>query len=250
MRILISNDDGVHAPGLLALVDELSKVAELDVLVPDRNKSGASSSLTLGYPLRPQILRNGFICLDGTPTDCVHLALSGYLQHKPDLIVSGINSGPNLGEDTIYSGTVAAAIEAYFFGIPSIAMSLDCHGDGHFDTAAKVARQLVERFSKNALNPTSLLNVNVPNVPFAKLQGIEVVRLGRRHTANNVVHGKDGRGQLIYWTGPATDGKDAGVGTDFYALEHNKVAITPLQLDLTNYAAFDDISKWGEDLIR
>lgn len=248
LRILLSNDDGVNAPGLAALVDIFSGVANLDVIAPDRNKSGASNSLTLQAPLRPHILRNGHISVEGTPTDCVHLALTGYLKHKPDFVVSGINEGSNLGDDVIYSGTVAAAMEARILGIPSIAVSLH-EPATHYKTAAIIALQIIERLQKDPLPAASILNVNVPNLPLSELRGFEVSRLGTRHNADPIIKGEDPRGHEIYWVGPPGPGADAGSGTDFNAVKLGFVSITPLHVDLTYYSAFEKVAQWTMGLV-
>jgi len=244
MRILVSNDDGYFAPGLLALVEELKKVAEVVVVAPERDRSGASNSLTLDRPLVVKRAHSGFLNVNGTPTDCVHLAVTGLLDHKPDMVVSGINYGTNMGDDTIYSGTVAAAMEGFLLGIPSIAVSLASKQGGHFPDAARVARELVEKHRERPFENNMLLNVNIPDVPYDELGGIEVTRLGRRHKAEGVVKTTNPRGQTIYWIGPAGGAQDAGEGTDFYAVAHNRVSVTPLQIDLTQYADADKVRQW------
>ena len=249
MRILLSNDDGVSAPGLAALADELQKIAHIDVIAPDRNRSGASNSLTIEMPLRPKKLRNGFISLEGTPTDCVHLALGGMLEQKPDFVVSGINEGANLGDDALYSGTVAAAIGARITGVPSVAVSLVGGENCHFKTAATVARQIVEQLQQNPLPAGTILNVNVPDVELDELRGFQVARLGTRHYAEPVLKAVDPRNNTIYWVGPPGPGDDAGEGTDFHAIAAGFVSITPLQVDLTNYTAFEQVAKWTMGLI-
>jgi 5'-nucleotidase len=248
MRILLSNDDGVNAPGLAALAEIFADIADLDVIAPDRNKSGASNSLTLDGPLRPHILKNGYISLEGTPTDCVHLALTGYLKYKPDFVVSGINEGVNLGDDVIYSGTVAAAMEARILGIPSIAVSL--HEPAiNYKTAAIVARQIIQRLQRDPLPSTTMLSVNVPDLPLNKLKGFEVTRLGTRHSADPIIKGLDPRNREIYWVGPPGSGADAGPGTDFYAVKSEYVSITPIHIDLTHYSAFEKVAQWTMGLI-
>jgi len=244
MRILVSNDDGYFAPGLLALAEELRKVAEVVVVAPERDRSGASNSLTLDRPLVVKRTNDGVLNVNGTPTDCVHLAVTGLLDHKPDMVVSGINYGTNMGDDTIYSGTVAAAMEGFQLGIPSIAVSLASKQGGHFPDAAKVARELVEKHRDQPLEKAILLNVNIPDVPYDELEGIEVTRLGRRHKAEGVVKTTNPRGQTVYWIGPAGGAQDAGEGTDFYAVAHKRVSVTPLQIDLTQYADAGTVRKW------
>lgn len=248
LRILLSNDDGVNAPGLAALAEVFGEIADLDVIAPDRNKSGASNSLTLESPLRPHVLHNGYISLEGTPTDCVHLALTGYLKHKPDFVVSGINDSSNLGDDVIYSGTVAAAMEARILGIPSIAVSLH-EPAKHYKTAAVVARRIIEKLQKDPLPAASILNVNVPDLPLSQIRGFEVARLGTRHNADPILREEDPRGREIYWVGPAGPGADAGPGTDFYAVKSGFVAITPIHVDLTYYSAFEKVAQWTMGLV-
>lgn len=248
MKILVSNDDGVHAEGLLVLANALKKVAEIHVVAPDRNRSGASNSLTLDRPVRVKTLQNGFISLEGTPTDCVHLALTGLLTDQPSMVVSGINECANLGDDVLYSGTVAAAVEGRFLGLPAMAVSLAAEGHTpityHYETAAHVAVQLLQRVLSHSLPASTILNINVPNVPIAELAGYEVTRLGTRHQSERAIAQLDPRGHTIYWVGPAGAEQDAGPGTDFYAINTRKVSVTPLKVDLTHYQAFDDVVTW------
>jgi 5'-nucleotidase len=244
MHILLSNDDGYQAPGLAALARALSEVADITVVAPDRDRSGASNSLTLEQPLRARQQPNGFISVEGTPTDCVHLAITGLLEAEPDMVVSGINAGANLGDDVLYSGTVAAATEGRFLGLPAIAVSLTSHAPAHFDTAARVARELVQRLQRQPLPPDSILNVNVPDLPYERLRGLQATRLGHRHKAEPVVKSEDPRGRPIYWVGPAGPEQDAGPGTDFFAVREGFVSITPLQVDLTRHAAVPELSDW------
>lgn len=244
MRILLSNDDGYFAPGLAALAAALDGLAEIVVVAPEQNRSGASNSLTLDRPLLLKKAANGFYFVNGTPTDCVHLAVTGMLDRLPDIIVSGINAGANMGDDTIYSGTVAAATEGYLLGIPSIAISLTSFEGKHFATAGLVARQLVERFIRNPVNEPVLLNVNVPDIAHDQLKGMEVTRLGRRHKAEPVVKMLSPRNETVYWVGAAGAAADAGPGTDFEAVERGAVSITPLQIDLTNTAQLPSIRHW------
>ncbi len=244
IRVLLSNDDGVYAKGLEVLAATLQAVANIEVVAPDRNRSGASNSLTLGAPLRLKHLPNGFVSVEGTPTDCVHLAITGLLEPLPDMVISGINEGSNLSDDVWYSGTVAAAMEGRFCGLPAMAISLageQCH---YYETAAIVAKQLMQHMLKDRLPPSTILNVNVPDVPYAELNGFEITRLGKRHRAEPMVRQVDPRGKTIYWVGPAGREQDAGVGTDFFALSQNKVSITPLQIDITHYQTFDQLSTW------
>jgi 5'-nucleotidase len=246
MRILLSNDDGVYAPGLMVLYQSLREIAEIDVVAPDRNRSGASSSLTLHNPLRIHRLDNGFISVEGTPTDCVHLALTGLLSELPDLVVSGINEGANMGDDILYSGTVAAAIEGRSLGLPSIAISLVSRECRYYDTAGQVVKRLVQQLmhDKLHLGQTTILNVNVPDLPYHVLQGITVTRLGTRHAAEPVVREKDPRGHDIYWVGPPGAEADAGPGSDFYAVNTGKVSVTPLMIDFTHHGVMDTIGEW------
>ncbi len=233
MRILISNDDGYLAPGLRALAEALASIAEIIVVAPDSNRSGASNSLSLDRPLSVQQAANGFYFVNGTPTDCVHVALTGMLDYRPDLVVSGINNGQNMGDDTLYSGTVAAATEAYLFGIPAIAFSQVEHGWEHVDAAARMAREIVLRRFDELPSPY-LLNVNIPNLPYEALGPLRATRLGRRHQAEPVIRAKDPRGREIFWIGPPGACNDAGEGTDFHATAQGQVSLTPLQIDLTH----------------
>ncbi|PKO90760.1 MAG: 5'/3'-nucleotidase SurE [Betaproteobacteria bacterium HGW-Betaproteobacteria-10] len=244
MRILLSNDDGYFAPGLVALFESLSGLAETVVVAPEQNRSGASNSLTLDRPLFLKKASSGFYFVNGTPTDCVHLAVTGMLDDLPDIIVSGINHGANMGDDTIYSGTVAAATEGFLLGIPSIAISLTSFEGNNFETAGRVARELVERFIRDPIKEPVLLNVNVPDIPYAELRGMEVTRLGRRHKAESVVKMNSPRNETVYWVGAAGAAADAGPGTDFNAVERGYVSITPLQIDLTHTAQLPAVRHW------
>jgi len=244
MRILISNDDGYFAPGLACLAQYLSAIADVVVVAPERDRSGASNSLTLNRPLNLKKASSGFYYVDGTPTDCVHLAVTGMLDTQPDIVVSGINSGANMGDDTIYSGTVAAATEGFLLGIPAIAVSMVGHELKHYETAAQVAVELVQRFKTEKHSQPWLLNVNVPDVPYEQLQGMEVTRLGKRHKAEPVVKSSNPHGQTVYWVGAAGKAQDAGEGTDFFATSQKRVSITPLQIDLTQYSQLDAVSSW------
>jgi 5'-nucleotidase len=244
MKILVSNDDGYQSAGLLALVAALEAIAEVVVVAPERDRSGASNSLTLDRPLRASRTERGFTRVDGTPTDCVHLAITGLLQTDPDLVVAGINHGPNLGDDVIYSGTVAAATEGRFLGLPAIALSMDAFEPRHLDTAARVGVRLVEQLRAAPLESTLILNVNVPDLPYESIKGFAATRLGHRHKAEPVVASRDPRGRTIYWVGPAGPEQDAGPGTDFYAVRNGYVSITPLQVDLTRHQALDSLARW------
>jgi 5'-nucleotidase len=246
MRILLSNDDGYFAPGLAQLATSLEDLGDVTVVAPERNRSGASNSLTLDRPMHLRRAANGYLYVSGTPTDCVHLAVTGVLEHEPDMVVSGINLGANMGDDTIYSGTVAAATEGYLLGVPSIAISLASFEGRHFATAGRVARELVQRFSAAPFSEPVLLNVNVPDIPYEELAGIRVTRLGRRHKAEPAVKSVSPRGETMYWVGAAGPAADAGEGTDFHAVEHGWVSITPLQIDLTHAAQMTGVRTWLE----
>ena len=244
MRILLSNDDGYFAPGIEHLARTLGDLGEITVVAPERDRSGASNSLTLDRPLSLRRTANGFYHVNGTPTDCVHLAVTGMLDTLPDMVVSGINHGANMGDDTIYSGTVAAATEGYLLGVPAIAVSLVGKSASHFATAAQVAHQLVKRYLANPVREPMLLNVNVPDVPLSALRGIRVTRLGRRHKAEPVVRAVTPRGETVYWVGAAGEAADAGEGTDFHAVANNYASVTPLQIDLTHTGQLSMIQDW------
>jgi 5'-nucleotidase len=247
VKILLANDDGYRAEGLRFLKEAMTGVAPLTVVAPDRNCSGASHSLTLEVPLRVQrVDEDTWYVINGTPTDCVHLAITGLFDFEFDMVVSGVNDGANLGDDVLYSGTVAAAIEGRFLGLPTVAVSLVAAGGSgpYFATAARIARELVLRLLAKPLHRSMILNVNVPDLPYERLKGIEVTRLGHRHRAKAAVRGKDPRGREIYWVGSAGAGQDAGPGTDFHAVANDYVSVTPLQIDLTRHAALDDLRDW------
>lgn len=249
MRILLSNDDGVRAKGIELLAEALSDYGEITVVAPDRDRSAASSSLTIDNVLRENRLENGFISINGTPTDCVHLGLTGLLDNKPELVVAGINFGSNLGDDVIYSGTVAAAIEGRLLGVPAIAISLSYKKDVkqqkiYFSTAAEVAKKLVAQFKKENLAKDTILNVNVPNIPISELKGIKITRLGHRHKSEDSTKTTDPRGREIFWIGPVGKEDDAGEGTDFWAVNNGYVSVTPLHTDLTNYSALESTNDW------
>ena len=244
MKILLSNDDGFLAPGLKALARVLSEIAEITVVAPDRNRSGASNSLTLDNPLRAVTGDNGFISVNGTPTDCVHLAVTGLLNEMPDMVVSGINEGSNLSDDVLYSGTVAAATEGRFLGLSSIAVSLAGPKCQHYETAAQIAKTLVLHLRKDPLPADTVLNVNVPDLPLDQIKGFQVTRLGTRHIAEPTIKSADPRGRKIYWVGQPGPEQDAGPGTDFHAVNSGYVSITPLHLDLTHYKVFDQLAGW------
>ncbi|MCF7971613.1 MAG: 5'/3'-nucleotidase SurE [Methylococcaceae bacterium] len=244
MHILLSNDDGYLAQGLIALADGLQSFADISVVAPDRNRSAASNSLTLEMPLRAHEMANGFIKVDGTPTDCVHLAITGLLKNEPDMVFAGINHGANLGDDVLYSGTVAAATEGRFLGLPAVAMSMVSSDPQHFESAVKVAQIILQRLLDQPLAKDILLNVNVPDLPWSEIKGFQSTRLGQRHKAEPVIQSQDPRGRVIYWVGPPGAEQDAGPGTDFYAVSQGYVSVTPLQLDLTRYDALDMLKDW------
>ncbi|CUS49118.1 MAG: 5'-nucleotidase SurE [Idiomarinaceae bacterium HL-53] len=246
MKILLSNDDGVRAPGLKALFDALQPLADVRVIAPDRNCSGASNSLTLHSPLRVEQLENGFYSVNGTPTDCVHIGTNSPMSGTPDLVVSGINDAPNMGDDVIYSGTVAAATEGRHMGFPAIAVSMGSYGHKHYVTAAKVVAKLVAQLQESPLTADFVLNVNVPNIPFEDVKGIRLTRLGRRHKAEGMIHQKDPRGHDIYWYGPVGHQRDDGPGTDFAAVNEGYVSVTPLTVDMTAHRDWQAMETWLE----
>jgi 5'-nucleotidase len=244
MHILISNDDGYFAPGLAILAEALAPLATITVVAPERDRSGASNSLTLDRPLTVRRAGNGFFYVNGTPTDCVHLAVTGLLEDLPDFVISGVNLGANMGDDTIYSGTVAAATEGFLLGIPSLAVSLVANGGDHFETAARIAADMAQRFARKPFGQPVLLNINVPDAPYEKLRGLEVTRLGRRHKAEPVVRSTTPRGETVYWVGAAGGVQDAGEGTDFNAVARTAVSVTPLQVDLTQFSQLQTLRNW------
>ena len=247
MKILVSNDDGYHAKGIIALTEALEAVADVIVVAPDRNRSAASNSLTLTDPLRVKRHAENRFSVNGTPSDCVHLALTGLLEEEPDLVVSGINHGANLGDDVIYSGTVAAAMEGRFLGLPTIAVSLASEDrPTHFDTAGRVAAGMVKKLEAATLSSDVILNVNVPDRPYEELAGMQAVRLGFRHKSEPVVKSKDAHGRTIFWVGPAGKGQDSGEGTDFHAIEKGYVTVTPLSVDLTRHDSLPQLKSWLE----
>ncbi len=247
MHLLLSNDDGYQARGLEALADSLSHIAKITVVAPHLDCSAASNSLTLQMPLRANEVKPGWYKVDGTPTDCVHLGITGLLENEPDMVVSGINSGPNLGDDVIYSGTVAAAMEGRYLGYPAVAVSINSFEAQHFMTAAMVTKNIVKQIINKPLPKDIILNVNVPDVPLEKIQGVQTTRLGNRHKAEPAVLDKDPRGKPIFWVGAAGPEQDAGPGTDFCAVSENYVSVTPLHVDLTKYSSMDLVSSWLSD---
>lgn len=244
MKILLCNDDGVNAEGIEVLAKVLSEIADIVIVAPDRNRSGASNSLTLDAPLHVTKLKSGAYSVEGTPTDCVHLALRGLFKDDPDMVVSGINERANMGDDILYSGTVAAAIEGRYLGTPAIAVSLAGNPGTHYETAARVTKQIVQHINADPLPAGTILNINVPDVTSSNLKGYEVTRLGTRNKGEKIIEYIDPRGRKCYWIGATGTEQDAGPGTDFYALTRDKVSITPLQVDFTNYKAFDQIADW------
>ena len=244
MKILLSNDDGYLAPGLNILADHIAKIADITVVAPERNRSGASNSLTLDRPLSVRKAANGFFYVNGTPTDCVHLALTGLMDSPPDMVISGINDGANMGDDTIYSGTVAAAMEGYLLGIPSFAVSMSQHNATHFVTAARVVVELIQHYQAVGFTSPTLLNINVPDIEYASLKGREVTRLGKRHKAEPVISAITPRNETVYWVGAAGAPNDGGAGTDFNAIAHRLVSISPIHVDLTKHQQLAEIKHW------
>ena len=244
MHILLSNDDGYRAPGLGAMARALAENNTVTVVAPERDRSGSSNSLTLERPLRVHMAENGFYFVDGTPTDCVHLAITGLLEEEPDMVVSGINSGANMGDDVLYSGTVAAAMEGRFLGFPAIAVSMTSYDPHHYATGVKAIASIIDRLHYEPLQPTGILNVNVPDVAWDEIQGFRITRLGNRHKSEGVIRQTDPRGEPMYWVGPPGAAQDAGDGTDFHAVEHKYISITPLQIDLTRYDSLQYLDDW------
>lgn len=244
MRILVSNDDGYFSPGIEALAQAMAAFGQVTVVAPEADRSGASNSLTLDRPLYVRKSSNGFHYVNGTPTDCVHVAVTGFLKEKPDLVVSGINNSANLAEDTLYSGTVAAAMEGYLLGLPSIAFSLASRSFEHLDTAVEVAKRVVAHVIEMPFQAPRLLNVNIPCVPFGEVKGFELTKLGRRHFAQPVETAVSPRGETVYWVGPPGGQREAGPGTDFFALSQSMVSITPLHVDLADSNGFEEVGRW------
>jgi 5'-nucleotidase len=244
MQILVSNDDGYFSPGIAALAQAMAEFGQVTVVAPEADRSGASNSLTLDRPLYVRQSASGFYYVNGTPTDCVHVAVTGFLKQRPDLVVSGINNGQNVAEDTLYSGTVAAAMEGYLLGIPSVAFSLADRGFDHLDTATMVAKQVVRGLLDKPFSSPRLLNVNIPSVQLSELKGLVLSRLGRRHFAQPVVTASSPRGETMYWVGPPGGQRDAGPGTDFHALANGYASVTPLRVDLGDDQATDEVGTW------
>ncbi|MDZ7736106.1 MAG: 5'/3'-nucleotidase SurE [Gammaproteobacteria bacterium] len=250
MHFLLSNDDGYQSEGLAHLAQAVASFGRVTVVAPDRDRSGASNSLTLDQPIRPLQAPNGFTYVNGTPTDCVHLAITGLLENDPDMVISGINHGANLGDDVLYSGTVAAAMEGRFLGVPAMAVSLVGETPVHYETAVQVVMQLISQLQKRPLTTDMLLNVNIPDRPYDELQGMEITRLGHRHKSEPALRTKDPRGRDVFWVGPVGTEEDAGPGTDFHAVRQGFVSITPMQVDLTRYNSMDALAAWLSELER
>jgi 5'-nucleotidase len=248
VRILLSNDDGYQARGLRVLAEYLADIAELIIVAPDRNRSGASNSLTLDAPLRVEQVDTNLYYVNGTPTDCVHVAITGLLDTEPDMVIAGVNHGANLGDDVLYSGTVAAAMEGRFLGLPALAVSLVLGEGQHFATAASVTRRFVEQMIADPLPRDTILNINVPDVPVSDLAGTRATRLGFRHKSEPVVKARDPKNQPIYWVGAAGAQADAGPGTDFHAVGGRFVSVTPIKVDLTSHNGIPPLGEWLERL--
>jgi len=247
MRILISNDDGVEAEGIIELAAAITQVADVTVIAPDKNRSASSASLTLEFPFRCKQLDNGFYQVSGTPCDCVHLGLHRIMQSQVDMVIAGINHGANLGDDVIYSGTVAAAMEGRSLGYPAVAISITSHQPKHLKSAAKIMLDLLARIKNHPLDGNIILNINVPDLPLQQIKGFRTTRLGSRHRADTIVKGQDPRDNPIYWIGPPNEPQDVGKGSDFEAISSGYVSVTPLVVDLTSYKHLERISKWLDD---
>ncbi len=248
MHILMSNDDGYLAPGLEVMTRSLAHMGEITVVVPDRNRSAASNSLTLSRGLNAQMVREGFYKVDGTPTDCVHLAITGILENEPDIVISGPNDGPNMGDDVLYSGTVAAATEGRFLGLPAIAVSMGSFEPVHYETACWAIEKILLKLQQQPLREDTILNINVPDLPIEDIRGFQSTRLGNRHKSEGVIKQKNPRGETIYWVGPPGEAQDAGEGTDFFAVKEGFISVTPLQIDLTRYDSLQNLKQWLEEL--
>ena len=247
MHFLLSNDDGYQAPGLTALAEVLSDLGKVTVVAPDRDRSGASNSLTLDAPLHVKQDPRGFYYANGTPTDCVHLAITGLLDDEPDMVISGINSGANMGDDVLYSGTVAAAMEGRYLGCPAIAFSLAGSPPDKYDIAVQVVKKLIQTLIEQPMDENVMLNINIPDVAFDEIKGFASTRLGNRHKSEPAQEAFDPRGRKVYWVGPVGPEQDAGEGTDFHAIRSNKVSITPLQIDLTRHQSLPSVTSWIEE---
>jgi len=247
VHILVSNDDGYRAQGISVLVEALAAENEISVVAPERNCSGASNSLTLERGLRACQLEENVYYVDGTPTDSVHLAITGLLKKEPDMVVSGINAGANMGDDVLYSGTVAAAMEGRHLGLPAIAVSMDSYVPDHYETGAKAVVQLLKNFDRSSFPSNTIFNINVPDIPWSQIRGFKATRLGNRHKSEGVIIQDDPRGEPMYWVGPPGAAQDAGEGTDFYAVKQHYVSITPLQIDLTRYDSLAELDQWLQE---
>ena len=248
MQILLSNDDGYLAPGLKVLANSLNRLGTVTVVVPDRNRSAASNSLTLNRPINAQLIDRNFYKVDGTPTDCVHLAITGILEEEPDIVISGPNDGPNMGDDVLYSGTVAAATEGRFLGLPAIAVSMGSFSPVHFETASWAIDKIILKLQQNPLTEDTILNVNVPDLPISEIKGFQSTRLGNRHKSEGVIKQTNPRGEDVYWVGPPGEEQDAGEGTDFYAVKQGFISVTPLQIDLTRYDSLQNLNQWLKEI--
>jgi len=248
VQILLSNDDGYLAPGLKVLANSLNRLGTVTVVVPDRNRSAASNSLTLNRPINAQLIDRNFYKVDGTPTDCVHLAITGILEEEPDIVISGPNDGPNMGDDVLYSGTVAAATEGRFLGLPAIAVSMGSFSPVHFETASWAIDKIILKLQQNPLTEDTILNVNVPDLPISEIKGFQSTRLGNRHKSEGVIKQTNPRGEDVYWVGPPGEEQDAGEGTDFYAVKQGFISVTPLQIDLTRYDSLQNLNQWLKEI--
>jgi 5'-nucleotidase len=252
MQFLVSNDDGINATGIKALAEVLEELGNVTVYAPSGDRSGASNSLTLDRPVRIHKVNENKFAVDGTPTDCVHMALTGLMEQEPDMVCSGINNAPNLGDDVLYSGTVAAAIEGRYLGLPAIAFSLATQRASrkkrYFDTAQFYIKKIILNLQKNPLPQDTILNINFPNLPIDEIKGIKVTRFGNRHKAENTVQDSDPRGRKIYWIGAAGPEADAGEGTDFHAIKMGYVSITPMQVDMTKHSVIEALEQWSAQI--
>ena len=244
MHLLLSNDDGIHALGLKLLADALSQMGKTTVVAPNRNRSAASNSLTLDRPIRAQKMSDNWYSVDGTPTDCVHLGITGLIDEEPNIVVSGINAGANLGDDVIYSGTVAAAMEGRFLGLPAVAISITSFQPSYLEDAARVSYELISKLTSTQLPNDVIININIPDLPKEELKGIQTTRLGNRHKAEPVIQSEDPRGKPIYWVGAAGPEQDSGPGTDFHAIKNGYISVSPMHLDLTHYKAMQEVADW------
>jgi len=244
MHLLLSNDDGIQAIGLRLLADALSQMGKITVVAPNRNRSASSNSLTLDRPIRAQKMSDNWYSVDGTPTDCVHLAITGLIDEEPNIVVSGMNAGANLGDDVIYSGTVAAAMEGRFLGLPAVAISITSFQPSYLEDAAQVSYEMISKLTSTQLPNDVIININIPDLPKGEIKGIQTTRLGNRHKAEPVIQSEDPRGKPIYWVGAAGPEQDSGPGTDFHAIKNGYISVSPMHLDLTHYKAMQEVSDW------